>query len=185
MTGSEVPSNGDSTSSSVRAAALAAADEVYTEHAPLLRKIAALKFKIPRDDVDGLVHDVFAAYFANAPQVRDRRAYLVGTICNASRYYWRKRDVERELFCTPLECPAVDEEIADTVSRKLLLARMLSRLREPCRDILKRYYLDGETSDSIAASRDTSRDYVLVLLHKCRQHARSVYRSMTEGTQTS
>lgn len=185
MTPSEVTSNGDSATADVRAAALAAADEVYTAHAPLLRKIAAFKFKIPNEDVDGLVHDVFAAYFANAPQVRDRRAYLVGTICNASRYYWRKRDAEREIFCSAPECPAVDEEIADTVSRKLLLAGMLSRLRASCRDILKRYYLEGETSDSIAASRDTSRDYVLVLLHNCRKQARMVYRGMTEGTANS
>ena len=181
MTGPDVTSNGDGALTSVRAAAVAAADEVYTAHAPLLRKIAALKFKIPDEDVEGLVHDVFAAYFANAPQVRDRRAYLVGTICNASRYYWRKRDAERQIFCSPPECPAVDEEIADTVSRKLLLASMLSRLRAQCRDLLKRYYLDGETSDAIAASRDTSRDYVLVLLHNCRKQARSVYRTMTEG----
>jgi len=183
VTGSDVTPNGDSDSATVRAAALAAADEVYTAHAPLLRKIAAYKFKIPREDVDGLVHDVFAAYFANAPQVRDRRAYLVGTICNASRYYWRRRDAEREIFCPPLECPAaVDEEIADAVSRKLLLARMLSRLREQCRDLLKRYYIDGESSEAIAASRQTSRDYVLVLLHNCRKQARAVYRSMTEGS---
>lgn len=182
MTGSEVTLNGDLASATLRAAALAAADEIYTDHAPLLRKIAALKFKVPSEDVDGLVHDVFAAYFANAPQVRDSRAYLVGTICNASRYYWRKRDAEREIFsCSPPDCPAADEEIADSVSRKLLLSRMFSRLREQCRDLLKRYYLDGESSDSIAESRETTRDYVLVLLHNCRKQARTVYRGMTEA----
>jgi RNA polymerase sigma factor (sigma-70 family) len=181
VTGPEVTPDARAAAANVRTAALAAADEIYTAHAPLLRKIAAFKFKIPAEDVDSLVHDVFAAYFANAPQVRDLRAYLVGTICNTSRYYWRRRDAEREIFCSPPECPAADEKIADTVSNKLLLARMLSRLREGCRDILKRYYLEGETSDSIAASRDTTRDYVLVLLHNCRKNARNIYRTMTEN----
>lgn len=182
MTGSEITPNGDDMATAgIRAAAMAAADEIYTHHAPLLRKIAAFKFKVPSEDVDGLVHDVFAAYFANAPQVRDRRAYLVGTICNASRYYWRKRDAEREIFCSPPDCPAVDEEIADSVSRKLLLATLFSRLREQCRDLLRRYYLEGESSDSIAEKRETTRDYVLVLLHNCRKQARTVYRGMTEA----
>jgi len=53
-------------SHSAPSAEAAAADDLYTSHAPLLRYIALTKFSVPREDVDPLVHDVFATYFSSA-----------------------------------------------------------------------------------------------------------------------
>ena len=80
-------------------------ERVYLEHAPLLRRVAVRKFGIPPADADTLVHDVFAAYIANPGAVRsDLRAYLIAAICNASRNYWRTKEMqERDSTCYPGE----------------------------------------------------------------------------------
>ncbi|HEX7253624.1 MAG TPA: sigma-70 family RNA polymerase sigma factor [Thermoanaerobaculia bacterium] len=157
----------------------AAADEIYTSEAPLLRYVAIEKFRVPRDDADALVHDVFTTYLARATTVRNPRPYLVGAICNAARHYWRERkNEEAALAKCDLIVPAQPELVPDTLGRKLLLATTLSRIGSKCRELLRRYYLEGESTASIACSRDTSSDYVLFLLHRCRKSARSVVRSL-------
>src|SRR6266481_972044 len=65
-------------------------DTIYDTYAPLLRKIATRKFRVPRPDAESLVHDVFATYLANPANVRELRSYLIGAICNAARQFWRR-----------------------------------------------------------------------------------------------
>jgi RNA polymerase sigma factor (sigma-70 family) len=166
--------------SGLRATAEARADDIYTAFAPLLRHIAVMKFRVPRADADALVHDVFAAYFGNARSVRNARSYLIGAICNASRHYWRERKQE-ESFCSGDAAVPIETELVESISRKLLIATMLSRMGGKCRDLLRRYYIEGETTASIAASRTTSTDYVLLLLHQCRKTARAIVRGLTTG----
>lgn len=163
--------------------ASAAADEAYCVHAPLLRAIAIRRFRIPIADVDALVHDVFASYFMNASQVRELRRYLVGAICNASRQYWRRHEAEREVFCDGVDCPAIaaENDLGEEISRRMTIATILSRLRPGCRDLMRRYYLEGESTASIAANRETTSNSVLVLLHGCRKSARAIYRALIEG----
>ncbi|HEV8436075.1 MAG TPA: helix-turn-helix domain-containing protein [Thermoanaerobaculia bacterium] len=73
-------------------------ERVYLEHSPLLRRVAVRKFGIPPSDADTLVHDVFAAYIANPGAVRsDLRAYLIAAICNASRNYWRSKEMQERV----------------------------------------------------------------------------------------
>jgi RNA polymerase sigma factor (sigma-70 family) len=156
-----------------------AADELYTSEAPLLRYVAMAKFRVPRDDAEALVHDVFTTYLARANAVRNTRPYLVGAICNAARHYWRDRkNEEAALAKCDFILPPQPDLLLDAVGRKLLLATTLSRLGSKCRDLLRRYYLEGESTSAIAASRDTSSDYVLFLLHRCRKSARSIVRSL-------
>src|ERR1044071_4262129 len=74
-------------------------EEVYLRFAPLLRKIAAGRFRIPLPDVEPLVHDVFTTYFTNADEVVQVESYLVAGICNASRHHLRRTTAANELFC--------------------------------------------------------------------------------------
>jgi RNA polymerase sigma factor (sigma-70 family) len=160
-------------------ASVAAADDLYTRHAPLLRYVATRKFGIPYEDVDALVHDVFATYLASPAAVRSPRPYLIGAICNAARHYWRERkNEEAALSRSDVALPPENELIVDVLGRKLLVAATLSRIGSKCRDLLRRYYLDGESSAAIASARETTRDYVLFLLHRCRKNARAVARSL-------
>jgi len=158
---------------------VAAADDLYTRHAPLLRYIALTKFHVPDEDVDGLVHDVFATYLANPTPVRSPRPYLIGGICNAARHYWRERkNEEAALSKADVVLPPEKELIVDALGRKLLIASTLSRIGSKCRDLLRRYYFEGESTSAIASSRDTTTDYILFLLHRCRKNARAVVRSL-------
>lgn len=163
----------------VRAAATAA-DELYTSHAPLLRYIAVFKFHVPRSDADALVHDVFATYFGRSNRVENPRPYLIGAICNAARHYWRERKNE-EAALGNAELPGLrgaQEQLVEHLGRKLLLATTLSRIGGKCRELLSRYYLEGESTASLAERRETTADYILFLLHRCRKRAREIVRSL-------
>src|SRR2546429_453908 len=74
-------------------------EDVYLTYAGRLRKIAIGKFHIPPSEAETLVHDVFATYIMHAASVRAVEPYLIGAICNASRYYLRRSDAADALFC--------------------------------------------------------------------------------------
>ena len=159
----------------------AAFEEAYLRFAPLLRKIAVSKFGIPMADAEPLVHDVFATYFTAAGMVGDVRGYLIGGICNAARHHLRRTNAKNALFCGENPCAASPtESILAAVERKLLLRRVLSRVGERCRTLLHRYYLNGETTESIAGALHFKPATVLVCLSKCRKRAQAAYRSLLE-----
>lgn len=162
------------------AAAGAGFEEVYLRYASTLRKIAVRKFHIPPSEAESLVHDVFATYFMHAASVHAVEPYLIGAICNASRHYLRRSDAAEELFCSETPCMAApDRGLLEEIDRKLLLSRMLAGVGQRCRDLLHRYYVNGETTGAIAGAIDSTPGTVLVFLHKCRKRALDVYRAMS------
>lgn len=156
-------------------------DRLYETYCPLLRAIAMRKFNIPRADVDELVQDVFATYLTHASRVRELRPYLIGGICNASRQYWREADAERKVFCDADVCSAPsDDALLESLIRNSLMSAALSQLGPSCRETLRRFYIDGESAISIAASRATTQNSIHQLLSYCRNRARETYRAMKE-----
>jgi RNA polymerase sigma factor (sigma-70 family) len=154
-------------------------EEVYLRYASTLRKIAVRKFRIPLSEAEGLVHDVFATYFMHEASVHAVEPYLVGAICNASRHYLRRSDAADALFCSETPCMAApDRGLLDEIDRKLLLSRMLAGVGPRCRELLHRYYMNGETSNAIADVIHSTPGTVLVFLHKCRRRALEAYRAM-------
>ena len=152
-------------------------DELYATYQPLLRRIAIRKFGIPLSDVDDLVQDVFATYLANPANVRDLHPYLIGAICNASRQY-RRRDDAAPFSPRPEHrvCAATpDDELIDGVVRNLVIRATLGRLGASCRETLERFYLLGETTVSIAQSREKTANYICRLLNYCSNRARSFF----------
>jgi DNA-directed RNA polymerase specialized sigma24 family protein len=157
-------------------------EEAYLRFAPLLRKIAVSKFRIPPADAEPLVHDVFTTWFTNAETVEEPERYLIGGICFASRHYLRRVNAASALFCTEVPCDATpDESLLQDVERKILVGRLFSRIGGKCRDLLSRYYVNGETTEAIAGELRYKSATVLVLLSKCRRRALAAYRSMTEA----
>jgi RNA polymerase sigma factor (sigma-70 family) len=157
-------------------------DRIYETYVPLLRAIAMRKFRIPRGDVDELVQDVFATYLAHAERVRQLRPYLIGGICNAARQYWRETEAERKVFCdVEAEATTCDGAFLDSLIQNTLMAAALSRLGESCRETLRRFYIDGESAISIAASRETTQNSIHQLLNYCRRRVRETYRAMSEA----
>lgn len=156
-------------------------EEAYLRFAPLLRKIAVRKYGIPLAEAEPLVHDVFATYFTNAAEVNDVGPYLVGGICNASRHYLRRRDARDALFCGEDPCAASPtESILQEVERKLLLRRLLARVGSRCRELLHRYYVAGESTQTIAGALRFKPATVLIGLSKCRKLARAAYHTLME-----
>jgi RNA polymerase sigma factor (sigma-70 family) len=147
-------------------------DTIYDDHAPLLRAIARRKFNVPDSDIDGLVHDVFTSFLTSASRVRELRPYLVGGICNASRNYWRRRERDDSLFVEIDEDAVCGADLQQSVSRNLTLNAALSRIGDRCRNVLQRYYLESESTSTIAEAIGTSPGNVLYILHTCRKRAR-------------
>ena len=156
-------------------------EEVYLRYAARLRKIAVRKFSIPVTEAESLVHDVFATYFMHASSVHAVEPYLIGAICNASRHYVRRSDAADALFCGETPCAATPgDALLDEVARKLLLSRMLAGVGSRCRELLQRYYWNGETTKAIADTLDSTPGSILVYLHKCRRRALTAYRALSE-----
>jgi RNA polymerase sigma factor (sigma-70 family) len=153
------------------------AEAAYRAHYDLLRFIVARRFKIPADEVCGVIHDVFVSFIRHEAKVTqstvDERAWLIGGVCNASRYYWRKHRGE--------ELPADIEEyidptaVADDAITRLLLADVLRRLPERCRDLLRKRYSEGYTPDEIATMESLARGSARNLISKCLLAARSAF----------
>ncbi len=155
---------------------------LYSEHAPLLCATARHRYRIPPEDVESLVHDIFASMLERRPQVDDMRAFLLGAMQNAARYYWRKRRHE-----APLLDEHEDTEDDRTTVRleqwamHLSLGATLAQLGTKCRETLRRYYLDEENPRDIAEHLDTSTAYVMQLLSNCRKRAREIYCRLTRA----
>lgn len=155
-------------------------DVLYREHAPLLCATARHRYGIPYDDVRALVHDIFASLLERRPQVEDMRAFLLGAMQNAARYYWRKRRHESPLLDEHEE--TADESTSAGLERwstRISLAAALAQLGPKCRETLRRYYLDEEKPCDIAQRLDTSAAYVMQLLSSCRKRAREIYCKIT------
>lgn len=156
-------------------------EEVYVRFAPRLRKVAIAKFGIAPDDADGLVQDVFATFFMHAANVEQIERYLIGGICNAARKHLQRAGAADALFCDDDPCEAsVGDVLLRQLERKQLLSKVFARIGSRCRELLARYYVRGESTDSIARKLDSTRGSVAVTLHKCRKRAVNAYRAITE-----
>jgi RNA polymerase sigma factor (sigma-70 family) len=145
----------------------------------LLREIAEKKFRVPPDEAEALVNDVFIAYLLRVQHVRNPEKWLVGAVCHASRGYWR-----RELRTEPLprdlrehvDPGSLDAE--DRLVSKLTVALALSHLGERCRRALRMYYLDGYSMAEMAKHLNTTPGYAAQILHECRRRLRLIYRRL-------
>lgn len=159
--------------------AVAAFEEAYLRYAPRLQRIAIRRFGIGAADAEVLVQDVFTTYFQHAADVQTLEPYLIGAICNASRNYIRRSSASRALFCGEHPCAATpDDALLNELERKTLLAQMLARVGQPCRELLRRFYVNGEGTEALAESFGLVRGSVKVKLFKCRQRALEAYRSI-------
>ena len=157
-------------------------EDLYLEHAFLLRRIAVRKFAIPDEEAETLVHDVFVEYLVRPREVHHSiRTYLIAAVCNASRNYWRakqtrERYLPSESNAMPSDIPVrVEDDVLEGLSLRLMVGATLARLGTKCREVLRRYYLEEESAASIAEALDTTASNVNYLMHVCRKKARRIY----------
>lgn len=165
-------------------ASAAAAGQLYLDYAPLLRRVAVRKFNVPPAEAEALVHDVFINYLVTPRRVMDGhlRSYLIASICNASRNYWRARHTEARVFATgacDVSHAGSPDEVLEGLARNLTVASTLAKLGARCRELLNRYYLRGETTPAVAAAMKTTASNVNYLMHVCRKRARAIYEQIT------
>jgi RNA polymerase sigma factor (sigma-70 family) len=157
-------------------------DAVYREHESLLRSIAQYRFRVPPCDAEALVHDIFASFLERQPDAYDIKAFLIGSINNACRHYWRKRQHEEPLLPHHELTPSDDEAAKlERWALRLSLGATLARLGGKCSETLRRYYLRDESAESIAQELDTSPAYIWQLLSSCRKRARQIYSAITRS----
>lgn len=160
---------------------VAAFEEAYLRYAPRLQRIAIRRFRIEPGEAEVLVQDVFTTYFQHAADVERLEPYLIGAICNASRNYLRRSSTAKAVFCSEEPCAATtDEAFLNELERKTLLSQMLARVGGPCRDLLRRFYVNGDGTEVLAHAFNMTRGSVKVKLFKCRQRALEAYRSIME-----
>jgi RNA polymerase sigma factor (sigma-70 family) len=155
-------------------------ETLYVEHEGLLRSIAQYRYRVPACDAEALVHDIFASFLERQPEAYDVKAFLVGSINNACRHYWRKRQHEEPLLPHHELTPSDDEAAKlEQWALRLSLGATLARLGGKCSETLRRYYLDDESAESIASALETSPAYIWQLLSSCRKRARQIYCAIT------
>lgn len=122
------------------------AEELYVLLKPLLLFIAASRFRVPVDEAEALVHDLFESYLRRRPVVANDRAWFVGAICNACRHYWRKhgRYVALEV--------AKDDDLTcePTVITRLTAEALVATLSPRDRRIISLRFDDGRTIREVA-----------------------------------
>jgi RNA polymerase sigma factor (sigma-70 family) len=145
-------------------------ESLYIQYGVLLRAIAMREFRVPPDDAEALVHDAFVTYLQRQNTVREPKGWLIGTVRNGCRHYWRDRKHEG-----PLE--ALGEEPVDAAAEgdreatlwRITVATAVAQMGNRCREMLRRYYWRGESTADIAEGMATSKDNVWQLLSRCRQ----------------
>ena len=155
-------------------------EALYVEHEGLLRAIAQHRYRVPPCDAEALVHDIFASFLERQPDAYDMKAFLIGSINNACKHYWRKRKHEEPLL-PQHELVSSDDEAAklEHWTLRLSLGATLARLGGKCSETLRRYYLGEESAESIADALETSPAYIWQLLSSCRKRARQIYCALT------
>src|SRR5258706_4804129 len=89
--------------------------QLYERNVDVLIAVAIRKFQVPAVDAEALAHEVFLSYLKRKDDIRDLHKWLLGAICNASRYYWRQHGRNIEQLDTELAA-----ERPDPASRNIL-----------------------------------------------------------------
>lgn len=145
---------------------------VYDEHARFLVATAISRFGISETDAQTLAHDVFLAYILKASEVRDRRAWLLASICNASRAYLRSRSRTQTLPPDLMDTP---DPASDTALPSMVARECLACLTPRCQLALRLRYIEGYSVPEIAEELATTAKYAQKLVTRCLQQASTRY----------
>jgi RNA polymerase sigma-70 factor (ECF subfamily) len=145
---------------------------VYDEHVRLLVGTAISRFGISESDAETLAHDVFLAYMLKADEIRDRRAWLLGSICNATKAFLRSRARTEALGDAISETP---DPAGDLAMPQMLARECLACLTPRCQLALRLRYIEGYTVPEIACELETTAKYAQKLVSRCLQQASARY----------
>lgn len=154
---------------------------IYEENCGLLVSLAVRKFQVPLVDAEGLAHEVFLSYLRHADEVRDLHHWLIGAICNASRYYWRKHGRNIEQLDTDVAAERPDprsRNVLIDLPDNIALAEVLDRMPPRWAHILRLRYIEGYSIKEIAEQQNVTSKYMQKLVAKCLHRAQEIFNGM-------
>ena len=154
---------------------------LYEDNCDLLVALAMRKFQVPAVDAEALAHEVFLSYLRHRDEIRDLRHWLIGAICNASRYYWRKHGRNIEQLDTEVAAERPDPGLKDVLTSlpdRIAIAEVLEAMPPRWAHILRLRYFEGYTIKEIAEHLGVTSKYTQKLVTKCLRRAEEIF----EGT---
>lgn len=151
---------------------------IYEENCGLLVSLAVRKFQVPAVDAEALAHEVFLSYLRHRDEVRDLRHWLIGAICNASRYYWRKHGRNIEQLDTEVAAERPDPRTRDVLTdlpNSIAIAEVLDAMPPRWAHILRLRYLEGYSIKEIAEHLGVTSKYTQKLVAKCLHRAEEIF----------
>lgn len=162
---------------------------IYSQFNGLLTWIAQVKFKLPDYDADVVVQEAMMAFLQANTRVVNVRSWLIGATCNGCKAYWRVIARERLLFSSPDDHGSppdapYDEQFSVSIERQTTVTKLLARLTEQHRTVLRLHYFEGHTVSEIAQILNISERYALKLTHVALKKARIAYALLVGGQAT-
>lgn len=152
--------------------------KLYKENMDVLVAVAVRKFQVPHVDAEGLAHDVLLSYLKRKDDIRELHKWLIGAICNASRYYWRQHgrnieqlDPEREA----IRPDPASTNILETLPARIAAGEALAGLSPRYQHILRLRYYEGYSISEIAEHLGVTAKYTQKLVAKCLRRAEEVF----------
>ena len=116
--------------------------------------------------------------------IDNTRGWLVGAMCNASRYYWRTQSKSEPLpDDISQQSDPQTHAIADQLAMSMTLQKAMRYLQPRCRETLHLHYYEGRSASDVARQLDTTNRYAEKLIHNCLKRVREIYFSITKVRQ--
>lgn len=156
---------------------------IYEENCGVLVSVAVRKFQVPAGDAEGLAHDVLLSYLRRADEIRDLHHWLIGAICNASRYYWRQRGRNIEQLDTDVAAERADprsRNVLTDLPNSIALEEVLEKMPPRWARILRLRYFEGYSIKELADLEGVTSKYMQKLVAKCVQRAQEIFNGLRD-----
>jgi RNA polymerase sigma factor (sigma-70 family) len=157
---------------------------LYEKNIGVLVSVAVRKFQVPSVDAQALAHDVFMSYLKRRDDIRELHKWLLGAICNASRYYWRQhgRNIDQlDAEVAALRPDPASANILETLPARLAAGEALAGLPPRYQHILRLRYYEGYSIKEIAEHLGVTAKYTQKLVAKSLRRAEEVFNPPERG----
>jgi RNA polymerase sigma factor (sigma-70 family) len=151
---------------------------LYEQNLDFLVAVATRKFQVSAVDAEALAHEVFLSYLKRKGEIREVHKWLIGAICHASRYYWRKhgRNVDQlDADIAAARPDPLSENIRDALPMRIAAGEVLDGLPPRYQHILRLRYFEGYSIKEIADHLGVTSKYTQKLVTKCLRRAEELF----------
>jgi RNA polymerase sigma factor (sigma-70 family) len=145
---------------------------LYEQYYTLMVSIAIRKFHICESEAEALAHEVFLDFLTKGAGIEDQRGWLVGAMCNASRYYLRRRARAEPLPETYAQAP--DPSLARVLEMwpdQLAAREAIGKTTARCQLVLRLRYFEGYSVPELATELRITKKYASKLVSECLRQA--------------